>query len=224
MHNSIPYLLRSALIPELGPDIAAGTSCDVHHRLVPVMTLWTLPDELSVVVYYLYLAVVAAHLAIVALGVQLGIHYIIVDKSDDLQYGRDIVLHIRHLDVADSAARGKMLEFRLEFELGERIYLLGNVNVVAVGDVVLVGYALYLSETLLQALCKLICRAFKRRAVDRKVDVLLCLPPLAGIVHILHYLQCESLCGSCLSYTLRTRTAPHSPAISSSSCRRAACR
>ena len=105
MHYSFLYLLSASLIPELRADIAAGTARNVELGLVAVVALRTLPDELAVVIYDLYLAVVAAALAVVALGIQLGVHYVVIDKSDDFEHGGDIVLHIRNFNIADSAAR-----------------------------------------------------------------------------------------------------------------------
>ena len=79
-----------------------------------------------------------------------------------------------------------MLELRLELELGEGVDRLGDVDMVAVGDIALVGHALDDAEALLQALGKLVGRGLERCAVEGIVDVLGSLPLLALVVHLLH--------------------------------------
>ena len=110
----------------------------------------------------------------------------IVDELHDLQHRVEVVLHVRHLDVADRAAGGERLELRLEGELIEGVDMLGDVNVVGVRDVVLVRDALDEAEALLQALGKFIRRGLQRCSVEREVDVGRFLPALARIVHVLH--------------------------------------
>ena len=103
MKHPLLDLLSSSLIPELGANVSAGTSGNVHLVLITVSALRALPYQLAVVLDDLYLAVVAAYLAVVALGVELGIHDIVIDKSDDLHYSRNVVEHIWHLNIAESA-------------------------------------------------------------------------------------------------------------------------
>ena len=50
MQNALFDFLRSALIPELGSDIAAGTSGNIHLILVAVSAVRAFPDELAVLV------------------------------------------------------------------------------------------------------------------------------------------------------------------------------
>ena len=59
MQNSVLYLARSALVPILCSDIAAGSSCNVHSGLITVFTVGTLPNKLSAVLDDGYLAVIA---------------------------------------------------------------------------------------------------------------------------------------------------------------------
>ena len=110
----------------------------------------------------------------------------IVDELHDLQHRVEVVLHVRHLDVADCTAGGERLELRLEGELIEGVDMLGDVDVVGVRDVVLVRDALDKAEALLQALGKFIRRGLQRRSVEREVDVGRFLPALARVVHVLH--------------------------------------
>ena len=108
---------------------------------------------------------------IVALGVQLGIHDVVVDELHDGDDGRDVVLHVRHLHVGDRAAGRELLELRLERERVERVDRLRHVHVVGVREVVLVRHALHDAEALLQALREAVGGGLERRAVEREVDV-----------------------------------------------------
>ena len=107
------------------------------------------PYQLAVLLLYGYFAVPAAFLAIIALCIKLGVNNIVVNKAHHLQNGLNIVLHVRHLNVAYGPAGGKMLELRLKAQLREGVYLLGNVNVIGIGDVALVRHAGDYAETLL---------------------------------------------------------------------------
>ena len=71
MQHAVLDLLRAALIPELGADITAGAAGNVQLVLVAVAALGALPDQLAVVLYDPDLAVVAAALAVVGLGVSI---------------------------------------------------------------------------------------------------------------------------------------------------------
>ena len=105
MKNSFFDLLSSALIPELCSDVSAGSACYVHLVLIAVSAVGAFPDELAVfVVDNLDLTVVSAYLAVIALGIELSIHDVLIDV---LHYGNDsidVVLKVGYLNVADSAA------------------------------------------------------------------------------------------------------------------------
>ena len=171
MKHPLLDLLSSSLIPELGADVSAGTSGNVHLVLITVSALRALPYQLAVVLDDLYLAVVAAYLAVVALGVELGIHDIVIDKSDDLHYRRNVVEHIWHLNIADSSSGRKRLELGFKLQLCESVHRLGNVNVIAVCDVILIGNALYYAKALLEALGKLVGGGFERSSVDTVLPI-----------------------------------------------------
>ena len=115
MQNSLFDFLCSSLIPILRADISAGTAGNVHLILILVTAVGASPNELSVLIFNnLDLAVVAAALAIVALGIKLGIHNIVVNISHNAEYGGDVILHIGNFNVADRTAGRETLEFRLE--------------------------------------------------------------------------------------------------------------
>ena len=114
---------------------------------------------------------ITAFLAIVALSVQLRVHDVVIDKAHDLNDSRDVVLHVGNLHIADRSAGGKCLELGLEFQLGKSVDWLGNVHMVAVGDIVLVRYALNDAETLLQAFGELVGCTFDGRTVNGERDI-----------------------------------------------------
>ena len=84
MQHAVLDLGGAALVPELGADVAAGAAGNVQLVLVAVVALGALPNQLAVLLHDLDLAVVAADLTVIALGVQLGVHDVLVDKLHDL--------------------------------------------------------------------------------------------------------------------------------------------
>ena len=84
MQDPVTNLLGTALVPELGADVAAGPPGHIHLVLVGVAALGAAPDELAVLLHDLDLTVPAADLAIVALGVQLGVDDVVVDELHHL--------------------------------------------------------------------------------------------------------------------------------------------
>ena len=173
MKHSFLNFLSSALIPILRANVSAGTSCDVHLGLITVAAMGTFPHELAVgIIRYLDLAVKTADLAIVALGIELGVHNVVVDEFHNSEHSVDIVLHIGNLDVRDCAAGRELLELSLERKLCERVDRLGNVYVVGVGDVIFIGNTLNDTEAVLQTLSKLVGSALKGSAVETLVTAL----------------------------------------------------
>ena len=73
MQHPIPDLLRSSLVPELAPNVAACSPSHVHLRLIHVPALRAPPHELAIFLDDLNLTVPAADLTVVTLGVQLGV-------------------------------------------------------------------------------------------------------------------------------------------------------
>ena len=195
MQHSVLDLGGSALVPELGTDVAAGAAGDVQLVLVAVVALGAFPDQLAVLGHDLDLAVVAADLAVVALGVQLGVHDVLIDELHDLDNGLEVVLHVGHLYIADGTARGELLEVALELQLREGVDLLGHVDMVGVRDIVAVRDARHKAKTLLQALGKLVGRGLQRRAIQAEINVVLVLPLGTGVVHVLHNVQRKRLGG-----------------------------
>ena len=50
MQDALADLLGTALVPELGPDVSAGTAGDAHAGLVAVAADRALPDQLAGIV------------------------------------------------------------------------------------------------------------------------------------------------------------------------------
>ena len=194
MKHSFLNFLSSALIPILRANVSAGTSCDVHLGLITVAAMGTFPHELAVgIIRYFNLAVKTADLAIVALGIELGVHNVVIDELHNSEHSVDIVLHIGHLDVRDCVAGRELLELSLERKLCERIDRLGNVYVVGVGDVIFIGNTLNDTEAVLQTLSKLVGSALKRSAVERVIDILSRLPLSGVLVELPHNFKAELL-------------------------------
>ena len=193
MQNPILDLLGASLVPELGADVAAGSSGHVHLVLVGVAALGADPHQLAVVLLDLDLTVIAADLAVVGLGVQLGVHDVVVNELHHFQHRVDVILHVGNFHITDSAAGGQLLELCLEAQLGERVDGLGHMDVVGVGDVALVRNAGDQAEALLQALGELVGGGFQRCSVQGIVDILRRLPLKALVVHLLHHGQGERL-------------------------------
>ena len=189
VQNTVLDLLGTALVPVLGADIATGTSCDVHLGLISIAALGAAPNQLAVVVLDLNLTVKTTDLTVVGLGVQLSVHDVVVDVLHDLQNSIDILLHVGHFHIADGTAGGKLLELCLKGQLGESVNGCGNMDMVRVGDIALVGDAGNHTEAGLQALGKLIGGRLQRRAVQREVDVVFLSPLKAYIIHVLHNRQ-----------------------------------
>ena len=193
MEHTVLDFGGAALVPELGADVTAGAAGYVEFVLVTVVALGAFPDQLAVFFHDADLAVVPADLAVVALGVQLGIHDVVVDELHDLDNGFQVILHIGHFHIADGAAGAEFLEVTLEFQFGKGVDLFRHVDVVGVGDIVAVGDAGHNAEALLQALGKLVGGGLQRGAVETEINVVLLLPGLAGVIHVLHDVQRKRL-------------------------------
>ena len=192
MEHALADLLGPALVPELGADVTAGAAGNAHAGLVAVAADRALPDQLTGIVLDDHdLAVIAAALTVIALGVEFGVHDVVVDILHHSQNSGNVVLHVGNLDVADGTAGGELLEIRLEFQFVEGVDLLSHVYVIAVGDVVFVRDALDDAEALLQALGKLVGRGLHGCAVYRVADALRGAPLGALVVETLHDLETE---------------------------------
>lgn len=139
MQHTLLDFLRTALVPELGPNVAAGTSGHVELILVTVAAVRADPNELAVLFDNLDFSVVAADLAVVTLGVELGIHDVVVDELHDLEDCVNVVLHVRNLHIGDGSAGAQLLELGLQCELVKGIDFLSDMDMIGVCDVVLVG-------------------------------------------------------------------------------------
>ena len=156
MQNPVLDFLGTALIPILGADVAAGTAGHIHFTLVGIAALGTLPNQLAVIFGNFDLAVEAAALAVVALGVQFGVNDVLIHILHQLQHRVNVILHIGHFHIGNGAAGRKVLELGLELQLGKGVDLLGNMDMIGIGDVILISDAGDDAKPLLQALGELI--------------------------------------------------------------------
>ena len=174
--------LRSALIPELRSDITARSARHVHLGLVAVVAVRALPKKLPVLFRDQDLPIVSAYLTEIALRVKFGVHNIVINILYYRQYGGNIILHIGNFHIRNCAARRKLLELALEFQLRKRVDLFRYMHVVAVCDIIFIGYTGNDTESALQTLRKFIGRTFKRRSVEGKIDIFFLLPLFASVV------------------------------------------
>ena len=188
MQNSRLDLLGLAHVPEVLPQVAAGAPGDVHLGLVGVVAHGALPLEILV---DLDLPVEAAALAVVALGVELGVLDVVVDEPDHVLEGLQVVAHVGDLHIGDTPAGGDPLELALEGELVEGVDVLPHVHVVAVGVVALVGDVGDGAEALLVDAGEAVAQGLGGGAVEGEADVGLCLPVVAGLAQAVHHLQSE---------------------------------
>ena len=140
---------------------------------------------------YLDLAVVTAALAVIGLGVQLGVHDVVVDEAHDLEHGLQVLLHVGHLHIADGAAGGEGLELGFKGQLLKGVDLFRDMDMIGIRNISLVRNARDHAEPLLQALGEFIRRGLQRRAVEGEIDVGLGLPLGTGVVEMMHDVERE---------------------------------
>ena len=149
--------LRPALVPIIKTDITAGAPRNVHFVFVGVAAAGTSPNQLSALVLNnLNFLIPTTDLTVVGLGVELGIHDVVIDVLQHSHDRRDVVGKVGNFNVTDGSARRELLELALKLQFGEGVNLLSDVDMVAVGDVALVGDPLDDAEALLEALGELV--------------------------------------------------------------------
>lgn len=93
MENALLDFLGASLVPVLCSDVSACTAGDIHCCLVCIAAVRALPDKFLVHIFFDFdFTGVAAFLAEVALCIELGIHYVVVDVLEQSHYGRLIRL------------------------------------------------------------------------------------------------------------------------------------
>ena len=157
MQNSLLDLLRSSLIPELCSDISAGTSCNIQCILVAVSAMRTLPYELSFLICYdLNLSVISTFLTVITLCIEFRIHNVVINETDDLKYGCNVVFHVRNFYIADCSTGRKCLELRFKLQFRECINLFSDKYMIAVCNITLICNSRNNAKSLLQTFCELI--------------------------------------------------------------------
>ena len=77
MKHTIADFFGAALVPELGSNIAQVRRATLSFSWSLVAAMRTFPHELAIVFDNLDFAIKAAHLTVIALGIQLGIHDVV---------------------------------------------------------------------------------------------------------------------------------------------------
>ena len=134
-------------------------------------------------------AVKAAHMAVVALGVELCVLNVIVNKAHYIFQRFGIVAHVRNFHVADSAAAGNFLELAFKGKFAESVDIFAHVNVVGIGVVAFIGNVVNSTEAFFIYAGKTVAQAFGRSAVQCKADAGLLFPFIAFGAQVAHYAQ-----------------------------------
>lgn len=187
MQDAVLDFLCTALIPELGADISTGSTGNMHLALVAVAAIGAFPNEFAGFVFYDFdFAGITAILAKVALGVELRVDDRVVDMLHDRKNRRDVILHVRDLNITHGSTWRKLLELSFLGQFIEGVDLFPDVDVIGIGNVIMVGNSGDDAKALLKALGEFVGRGLKRSAIDGVVDVFFSLPFRAGIVEKLH--------------------------------------
>ena len=109
MQNAITNLFSTSLIPELSSDISARTTRYIELFLITVTTMRAFPHQLAIVFDNLDFPVETAYLTVVALGVEFGIHDVIVDKLHYTNNSRE-PLRMKSLRQEKAAGTGFQIE------------------------------------------------------------------------------------------------------------------
>lgn len=173
-----------ANIPELLSQVAAGPAHNIHSPAILVVTDGALP--LTIIVDDDF-SIKPAHLAVVALGVKLGVLDVVVNELDNSLQGIQVLGHIGNLSVGNASSAGDRLELVFKAQLRERINMLPHINVVAVGVVALVGDIRDITKPLTVNAGKPVAQRLGRGAVESKPNIGLLLPVVTGLAKPLHY-------------------------------------
>ena len=150
MHYAVSDFGCTSLIPILAAKVSTSSTADLHFGLITVVAVRAFPDKLSVFLDDFDFVVPSADFAEVRLGVHFGIHDSLMDILDDFNDDFKVMFEVRNFDVADSAAGGEGLEFGFKFELGESVNFFADVDVVAVGYIIMVTYVFDFAEVSLE--------------------------------------------------------------------------
>lgn len=136
MKNSCLDLLGLAGIPEVLSQIAAGSSGDIHLRMILVMTLGTFP--LHVIIDH-DLTIIATYLAIIGFGIELSVLDIVIDEADHFLDGFHIIGQVRHFHIRDSSAQRLILELTLDLKFCKCVDFLPYIHMIRICIVSFIG-------------------------------------------------------------------------------------
>ena len=150
MHYAVSDFGCTSLIPILAAKVSTSSAADLHFGLIAVVTVRAFPEKLSVFFDDFNFVVPAADFAKVRFSVHFGIHDSLMNILNDFNDDFKVMREVGNFDVTDSAAGGEGLEFRFKFELGESVNFFADVDVVAVGNIIMVTYVLNFAEVSLE--------------------------------------------------------------------------
>ena len=160
MHYAVSDFGCTSLIPILAAKVSTSSTADLHFGLIAVVAVRAFPEKLSVFFDDFDFVVPTADFAIVRFSVHFGIHDSLMNIFDYFNDDFKVMREVGNFDVADSAAGGEGLEFRFKFELGESVNFFADVDVVAVGYIIVVTYVLDFAEVSLEGFGKSISSRF----------------------------------------------------------------
>ena len=135
----------------------------------------------------------AGETGVLVAQVEFSIENRVVHVLHDVENRLDVVLHVRNLDVADRPALALRRILGLVRKLRECVYMLGDVIMIGIDDIVAIGDIRDDSVTTQQAAGELVCSVLHRRTVNRIADVLILLPLIAFCVQMVHDRHAELL-------------------------------
>lgn len=158
MKNSVLDFLSPSLIPKLGSDISACSSCNMHLVLITIFAVRAFPNKLSCLILDDFdFTRISTDFAQIALGVEFRIKYGVVHMAKDGHDGRNVVLHIWNFDIGNGTARTECLEFCFLGEFIKGIDMFPDIDMIGIGDVIMVCDSRDDTKTSLQAFSKLVC-------------------------------------------------------------------
>ena len=164
----VPFLdfLRPTLVPVIQTDVAAGSTSNIHFALVCVAAVGTAPNQLAMLILdNLNFLIPTTALAVVGLGVELGVHDVVVDVPQHGHDRRDVVGEVGNLDVTDSAGKYPRVELLWNMQTSHEFILSFVTRIVNVlpSDIlslymgaVGIGYTKYLAGSILGMLLSII--------------------------------------------------------------------
>ena len=141
MQYTVSELVHASLVALVFARITANASEDVHFCHICVAALRASPRKfLAGILHEFYHAVIAALMAVISFDIKFCVHNGVVHVLYIGHDSRDVVLHVRQLDVRDGSSGGKLLELGFFFQFGEPVCFFGYMLVIRISNIVLISY------------------------------------------------------------------------------------